>query len=183
MKHIPLFGVLLLSLSIHSCGESTSSDDAKCGEEAVAGMYLRTPAQFANYVMGSGSENASYRMSYTTSRGEAIFIQSLTIDKSCASSNPLISLTLELKSRDSLIQDSALVVDGAKTVLLPIIKSGSVFFEDHEYPFDDPKGSGKLLVSHKCSFPTQGSWSADSAYLFSRLVVMSTGVGYKRVKE
>lgn len=192
-KLIYLLPAACLFFLLPGCTKNeNSSDDQECDEEYVVGHNIYDGADFANYLPGQYFNGNYYLTDYTTfntlSGTLAGFSLGLEVTGLCNSYYPNINFQLLLDTPDSSITCAGALDElnsGGYEKEYTIVPNGTLYNYNSDHVFvGEPNGSAETLrLSLLIAFPTQGSYSADSAYFFSNLSSARVGLIGKYPKQ
>lgn len=174
IKPLILAGAALMAASV-SCTKSDLNPDEKkeCGDELRTILSVsdaQTWQSFSNFV---STANAHYKTYYSTENGQARFKLFTQAENVCPSGLAEVGTQLITAIDVPEITLTASVTEEGFTnpVSLPITKqSNSVHNGNNAYAFrGDGNNAANLIYESVCSFPTHGSWSADSTFFFGAL--------------
>ena len=170
-----------IAMLLTSC---TPDDEKKCGNEDFERYAVYpgiTPNLFNDYLAGQYFSEQLYTTFYTTSGGRSRFIFSIAVSNVCSYEPILVSPTLQLVIANADIKDTLYISEPSGTKLEEGIapSNGVIYMIDEIYPFTTTSPTTSFNVGNIISFPSQGSWSADSLYFWGQVVDITFSVQYK----
>lgn len=173
ITRLAILGTCLLLLAL-SCSKKDIDPEAKeCGDELRTILSISTAENWKFFSPGHSETNALYKTSYFAEDGKANFILRTQTANVCPNEAAEIGTQI-ITNKD--VPDMTLTYnvmeDGISgKVDMPVTtQSNSVRNGNNVYALRGPgEKAGELLYEAICSFPTQGSWSADSTFFFGAL--------------
>ncbi len=189
MKHLLyLFPAACLIFLLPGCTKNENDPEYQdCDEEYAVGLNIYDGFDFDTYEPGLVFNGNLYYTSYNVISSSALFYLELSVYGICNGHDPNINFQLILDTANSNITCLGYLEElntGAHTTTYDVVPNGSLYNLNFDYsivaaPTDGPEA---LKLTLEIEFPTQGSYSADSTYLFSNFSSARVGVLTKHPK-
>jgi hypothetical protein len=179
-----LISVVILILT----GCATTKE--QCGAGHTQRLFAFNSFSAANFELYSnGGDDAGYvkySAAYHVVNGRAVFNYLIGLDKVCIFSDVTVYSTLNTLVNNPEFADTLIIkAPGFSSQVVTVINpSNMVYDRDEIYTFDaNSANPAQMLINNKLSFPTGGSWQADSAYFFSNIGAYSFGGTFTLYQE
>ncbi len=177
--HAALFlGVVLFIAGCNNANKENCGDDHT---KRYFGFNSFSASNFEMYNNGVDAGYVYYSATYSVVNNRAVFKYLITIDSVCIYDDPNVFSTLNLLVANPDFKDTLKIKTqgtGNAEVITAISPSNLVYDRDEIYSFTGKTNPDGLLVINSLSFPTQGSWQADSTYFFTTIDAYSFGGGF-----
>ncbi len=180
----PKFTFLIVTLALLlSCKKEGSKSCGGEEQDRVTLFAAMTPALFSDYIHNGSHEaaNATYQIRYYIENTRAKIRFETEVTDVCPFEEILVSPTLALNHADATLSDSLYISGtGSRIVVDNITPSNGVLYDlDEIYTFDTNENDATYTVYNVIGFPSQGSFSLDSAYFFNNLSSFKLSTNYK----
>jgi hypothetical protein len=164
---------ILLSAGCSKNNDPTEPDKKEeCGHGTTAFISVRTPEQWQSFKNRINAGDTEYESGYWVKDGKAVFSIGAWHNRVCPKEPATIIPQLITLIDDNTVSFEATAEENSgDPVQMQVPKANTVYKGENLFAFSNTDSKQvSLSCAARCSFPTKGSWSADSTYFFDFLL-------------